>query len=456
MTSLSKLQAKLKSFKKDTSGNFLILTALMMFVIIGTAGFALDYSRVFNAQSKIAGAADSAVLAVGNNLLNGITDEDENRQAFEAMLSANLQGIIPVGSLDISSFIADPETGEVKADINTNMPMTLMRVLGFEDVDITITAGAIFEQEDVEVVMVLDNTGSMKDSRIEALRRAATDAVNLLIPGETSNTVRIGLVPYAASVNAGRFAEDATEGNDEFDVASLGGDEAIFTSDHRNVPTDSCVTERGGFEAATDASFENFPVGSDERTVNPNSARQGCPSLEIRPLTSNKSNLLGDINDMRTRGPTAGHIGIAWGYYMLSENWKKLWPSSAEPTPYSQNVNKVAIIMTDGIFNTFYNGTENFPGRRNQTDQDGVQAEYSRDLSLELCNNMKAARAGHSGIKVYTVAFEAPTEAQNLLQQCANDDTAQDQFYFEADNEEELQQAFRKIAESIQSLRLAQ
>lgn len=454
MNYLSKFQNKIHSFKNDTSGSFAIITAFMLVVLVGVSGFALDYSRIFNARSKIASAADSAVLAVGNNFLQGITDEGRNRQDFEAMLNVNLEGIIPLGNLEIASFSADPDTGEVKADIQATMPVTLLAVLGFDDVDIAVNAGAIFEQQDVEIAMVLDNTGSMRGSRINALRDAARDAVEILIPEDTSRNVRIGIVPYAASVNAGDFAREATRDNDVFEIATLGEDISGFVSGHNNVPTNGCVTERGGREEATDASFEDFPVGSDSRTV---TARRNsglaCPTLEIRPLTNTKRDLLRDIDRMGARGTTAGHIGISWAYYMLSENWAELWPRSADPAPYSSDVRKVAIIMTDGIFNTFYNGTEELPSPVNQN---GNQRTRSEQLARDLCANMKAEVAGNPGILVYTIAFEAPEQAQEVLQDCANENTNQDTFYFEADNSAELQSAFREIATSIQSLRLAQ
>jgi len=446
MKRLVQLGKKLSSFKTDTRGNIALMTGLMLFIIFGASGLALDYSRMISVRSKVAAAADSAVLAVGNNLLNGITDDNRNRQDFEAMLSVNLEGIIPLNSFDIDNFVANPDTGEVRADLSANMPLTIMGIFGFNDANIGINAGAIFEQDNVEIAMVLDNTGSMRGSRINALRTAAQDAVNILIPGETSNSVRIGLVPYSSSVNAGRYARTVTRGNDERDVASAG----VFVPGHMNVPTTRCTTERNGREAFTDASYVDAPLGSDLRTVNAiRRSVNDCPDLTIRPLTANKRNLLNDISRMGARGFTAGHIGISWSYYMLSENWNGLWPRESEASPYNGATRKVAIIMTDGIFNTFYNGTEG-------TNATGPHSGLSNQRAIDLCDNMRAAKAGNPGITVYSIAFEAPERAQEVLQACANEDTAQDQFYYEADSAEELQAAFREIATSIQRLRLTQ
>src|SRR3546814_14572183 len=58
-------------------------------------------------------------------------------------------------------------------------------------------------------------------------------------------------------------------------------------------------------------------------------------------------------------GSTAGHIGVAWGWYLVSPNFGYLWPFESQPMEYNQihlgqKVMKVVIIMTDGDFNTIY------------------------------------------------------------------------------------------------------
>jgi uncharacterized protein YegL len=55
-----------------------------------------------------------------------------------------------------------------------------------------------------EISMVLDNSGSMAGSKIRDLRSAAEALVDVLFAGKTvSETVKVGIVPFAASVNVG-------------------------------------------------------------------------------------------------------------------------------------------------------------------------------------------------------------------------------------------------------------
>ena len=123
----------------------------------------------------------------------------------------------------------------------------------------------------------------------------------------------------------------------------------------------TCVAERTGTAAYTDAapSTATTLVGT-----NYPAADNKCPTNEIQPLTSAKQSVLNQIAALDDGGSTAGQIGIAWGWYMLSPNFGYLWPSANQPAPYGDlttlndhgapKLKKIAVIMTDGDFNTPY------------------------------------------------------------------------------------------------------
>src|SRR5690606_11038009 len=118
--------------------------------------------------------------------------------------------------------------------------------------------------------------------------------------------------------------------------------------------------------------FQTFPLTNcvTDRPVNPtgdqrfstnlagrNYAESGnkCISSPIVPLTSNKTTLKGAIASLTTDGSTAGHLGIAWAWHMLSPNLGYLWNGEGPPAAYDEpNLLKAAIIMTDGDFNTVH------------------------------------------------------------------------------------------------------
>ena len=440
MKLVSRLYNQAASFSRDENGSIVPMTAVLMTAVMLSAGVALDFTRVANTKTKMDTALDSAVLAAGTQLMKGVPVDDKFEQDFRDFFHSNIVGRGGfVNDYEITSFSADADTGQILATAEANIDATLMRLAGYETLDTSSVSGGVFQRTDTEITMMLDVTGSMGGSKIRDLKAAASDAVNILLPDDNTQGTRIGLVPYSWSVNAGDYADDVTWGNR--DVAVAGDDFASITN---NTPTTSCVTERGGINASNDASYTQSPLGSDFRAVDGDL----CPDLEIQPLTNNKSRLLSDIDDMKAQGYTAGHLGIAWSYYMLSENWRSLWPSSADPAPYGNKVKKIAILMTDGEFNTYFDGTSGNPY--------GPNAALSNQSARDICADMKAAKDGNPGITIYSVAFQAPASAEATLRDCANEDTAGQTFYYSADNGEELNEAFRAIANDIQALRLNQ
>ena len=110
------------------------------------------------------------------------------------------------------------------------------------------------------------------------------------------------------------------------------------------------MTERGGADAYTDTAPSVAPVGK-----NYPGSDVPCLTNQILPLSSNKTTLHNRINALTDGGSTAGHIGIAWGWYMISPNFGYLWPADSQPAPYDTlNLLKAAVIMTDGEFNTVH------------------------------------------------------------------------------------------------------
>lgn len=214
----------------------------------------------------------------------------------------------------------------------------------------------------------------------------------------------------------------------------------------------SCVTERTGVNAYTDATPSGAPLG---RNYPPPGTYNPCLTPTIVPLSSNRTLLHTNINGLQAGGSTGGQIGVAWGWYLLSPNFGYLWPSASQPSAYGvQGTMKVAIIMTDGEYNSVYfngviardatNGSGSNLYKINQDSHNG----NSYNQAQQLCAAMKTA-----GIIIYTVGLDviATPAAQDLVQQCATSPT---HVYLPA-NGTELKQAFRDIAMKVSRLRLS-
>jgi hypothetical protein len=261
---------------------------------------------------------------------------------------------------------------------------------------------------------------------------------------QSQYTSKVSIVPFTEDIRLPSSALNAARGTALPTSKKISGT-TYYLSD--------CVVERTGTKKYTDAApaTGNYVMGhytTNYTTVN--GAKKGVcvvPS-PVQPLTSNKTTLLNAITNLQAGGGTAGHLGTAWAWFTLSPNWNTLWPSNAAAAYGTTNLQKIAILMTDGDYNTQYSSNgisvdQNYVG----SCPDAANG-CSTAQALSLCSAMKAA-----GIVVYTVGFTVSTDqtAIDTLTQCASDPS---KFYNAADGTQ-LQQAFRDIAIKLSSLFLS-
>ena len=187
----------------------------------------------------------------------------------------------------------------------------------------------------------------MDGSRISDLKTAARDAVDALLvedpkPGR-ENDVRLSMVAYNSAFNAGNYFEAATGHSSEQSV-----DYYRDGSWHTFYYDSTCVFECEGAEAFTDAAPGpgQYVEAADARR------RNDCSGHEPLALTSSRQPLYDYITALRAGGNTAGHLGVAWGWYTVSPNWASVFPAASAPLAYDEpDSAKALILMTDGEFN---------------------------------------------------------------------------------------------------------
>ena len=221
----------------------------------------------------------------------------------------------------------------------------------------------------------------------------------------------------------------------------------------------TCVSERTGSEPYSDAApgsstYVGRNYAAPERTTPVRSAGNPCPAATIQPLTSNIDTLTGLVNGLSITGSTAGQIGLAWGWYTVSDQFNGLWSSNTAAAYAPTKVLKAVILMTDGEFNTPYCGgviaRDAGSGSGNLFDKIACNATNGDpfDQAAQLCTNMKA-----KGIIVYTVGFSITkgSEAATILRTCATDkDKA-----FLPQSGADLSNDFQAIGRDITRLRIS-
>ncbi len=392
-------------FQADESGSIAPLFGLVFAGLILCVGAAIDTGRAVHSRSTIGSAADAASLAGGKALLNNTMTDADVRAATLRFFNENVKNGKKFANIPVPTITIDRSKGLVKVDASGNVDTTATRIAGINTITVPVTSTVQSDPKDIELGLALDVTGSMGGQKIIDLRNAAKDLVDILIPASTSaNKVRIGLAPYSASVNAGPYAADTSN----------------------NLSTNGCVHERGGSTAFNDAE-PNGPT--DALGFRPSLY---CPTAVVQALTSSKLVLKNNINTYTAGGSTAGHIGAAWASYLISPEWKDIWPTASKPVSYGdQKTVKAMVLMTDGEFNTQY------------VNANGDSDTQARAICFE---------AKKRNVVVYTIGFQSPAQAEAMLQYCA---TSTDH-YFNAKNGGELRQAFAEIAKHLNNLRLTQ
>lgn len=432
---------KLRQFAGDTTGSVAIIFAASVLVLLATAGLAIDTARFYDVSAKMQSSLDAAVLA-GAKLLD---DEKSSASDIEKMAQTHFTeamkslGIKPK-SLTPLKVTVDRSTDTVTASVRASVPTLFGRLLRLPRLTrIDQTSKVVYAMNPLELSMVLDITGSMNtNNKIADMKVAAKDVIDTLFQGALSDSsVRIAIAPYSASVNAGSLAASVSAAPPASAICDKRGQNC---HDVAGVDVDTCVIERTGVNAATDAA----PSGSD-RLPNVPSTPYGnyvCPPSTVIPLTgkSEVGALKSIIDGYAAAGATAGHIGTAWGWYLISPNWASVLPAASAPKPYSdKTVMKAMIIMTDGMFNTSY--------LTGGTTPSATQMDESYQQFDSLCANIKAKE-----ITVFTVGFDlSDPRALGELQNCASGAAN----FFDAKTGADLKKAFGEIAARLTTMRVS-
>jgi Flp pilus assembly protein TadG len=196
-----------RQFRGDRSGAVALIFALATIVAALCAGVAVDYVRGSHQQNALATAIDAAALAVG---ASDLTDQTELEQLALDYIHANFSNLeYPGSDLDLDVVVTD---NIVQITARQQMPTTIMKIGHINTMDIRAFSEVTRRASGLEVVLVLDNTGSMNSGgKLTSLKTAATGLTNMLFgDAAVSTNVKMGIVPFSMAVNVGSQYTTAT------------------------------------------------------------------------------------------------------------------------------------------------------------------------------------------------------------------------------------------------------
>ena len=485
----------LSRFGRDEGGNVAIIFALTTTFMFGIVGGAVDYGRWLSARNQTQAAIDSALLAAGR------TAQTTYGDATKAVLSATSYYSQMKSNITVSdnvTFVATNSATSFEARGTAYVQTPFLNMIGIDKLPV-LQLGEVKQAEstiavggnsgtNIEVSMMLDTTGSMSGQKLIDMKTAAKDLIDIVVWADQSQyTSKVALAPFSAVVNVGDYFQPVTNQNPTpashyvypqtcYNSNGTLKNTCLNKSQYLvidNVAKAKCVTERLGQYELTDqrpgtnawittyndALAYNYSHRSELVAAGASNSSSWdtlaetqtttCPEQSvITPLTSNKTSLKASIDGFYAQAATAGAIGHAWAWYLLSPEWDNIWPSNSRPEPYSKltevgeygqpKLRKIAVLMTDGAYNM--TGGQQYGD--NTTPTNAI-----RTRALDLCTGMKA-----KGISVYTIGFQVGNDAKAvaLLSGCASSTS---QFY-NAANGDALRAAFRDIALQIARLHI--
>ncbi len=190
-------------FMADERGAIAIIFGFIVVSLLGISALAIDYSRGISVQSDIQAAADAAALAArADATLSTSAIIDKAKKFYEA--NAKQAGMAEITGVDVK-----PDDTSVEVTVRAKMDTPLGSLIGTSNVDITATSKAVAATEDLELALVLDNTGSMSGN-MDDLRTGAKDLVKTLFDNAGNKSkMKMSVVPYVGSVNIGSNAKMA-------------------------------------------------------------------------------------------------------------------------------------------------------------------------------------------------------------------------------------------------------
>ena len=214
------IRGRLGRFLRNSAGSVTMFTAFSALPAFIAVGAAIDYMSMTRDITSFQAAADSAVIAVvasDGASLTGLTGSalatrmDELEDIATKYIEANYRNATGKDTV----FDANLEiTGQKVLLTSTHyVPTTWLAAFGIVGPTATVVAEIKKAARPVELVMVMDTTGSMGTTYMAQARTAARNLMNKLYGGtkdvKTENPdIRVGLVPFSGAVRLNTSAFD--------------------------------------------------------------------------------------------------------------------------------------------------------------------------------------------------------------------------------------------------------
>lgn len=409
-----------KALQRGTHGATATLVAAAIPAIVGLAGLGLDSAQLYHAHSRLQAAVDSAALAASLELPY---DPDMAEGLVAAAANTYLTKNYPEAVLD--GVNAGAQARSVKVKAHADVDMLLLDVVGVASRTVEASATAGFNN--LEVVFVIDNSGSMRGAPINETNAAAVNLVNLIIPEGKESMVKAGLVPFRGKVRLPAGVDGLPAG---------------------------CRNADGSYNEDLDPEYykPQYRYPTDDRLRVSSGTCSGIP--EVMPLTSDRDAVVAAIQAQDARGAASGTViseGLKWGRHALTPMFPLTQGSDAD------DMRKVLILLTDGdTEDGMCGGPHSIWYTPNNYWTNAYYGMFDRESHCEDGGALNAAilaeaqTAKDQGIEIFCVRYGTSDNMdKDLMRQVASSKAGTDDHYYDAPSPYDIDDIFKKIGRQL-------
>jgi Flp pilus assembly protein TadG len=186
---------------KKEAGTVLIAFALFLFILLGFCALGMEAGRWYMVRAELSKSVDAGALVAARNISNPFVAPRTLAEEFAtANFPSGYLGTPGSGSGKVSFTATVIGNDKVQVDGNVSATAILARLVGTNLVP-TSSRGAA-QKKEVEIMLVLDHSGSMAGTPISDLKAAARTFVDLF--AATQDKDKLGLISFSTAVTLDR------------------------------------------------------------------------------------------------------------------------------------------------------------------------------------------------------------------------------------------------------------
>ena len=352
---LKSVQDRVRRFQDDQSGALLVFALILFTLMAMMGGVALDLMRYETTRVTLQNTLDRSTLAAAA-MTQTLDPETVVRDYFaKAGLSDELDSVTVTQAAN---------SRKVRALGVADAKPYFLHMIGIDEFYAKGVATAEQGTSNVEIVLVLDVSGSMSGTKIASLKTAASEFVGTMLASDPFHRVSISIVPYNAQVNLGSVLRSKYQAVNQHGVANVNCIElpaSVFGTATMSRTFDMPMMAYA--DSAYGTSQVNAPVSPTSGNALPNYGSAYCKptTVNVVRLPSNDvTTLQAQINGLQAGGNTSITLGMKWGMTLLDPGSRGMVSeliasgnigTAMEGRPFEYNDHqsmKVIVLMTDG------------------------------------------------------------------------------------------------------------